>query len=107
MTTEVAVAQPAGELTAFQASWDAQRAAERKLTLSVGKFVVMSTPLFMALFIGLLALAISDQQQWFIWVGLGAGMGTVAACLFGLLAGVTVNAHVLEAIEHETRHRAS
>ena len=44
----------------------------------------------MAVFIGLLALAIGDQQPWYVFVSLGGGMGTVAACLFGLLACVLV-----------------
>jgi hypothetical protein len=104
MTTDVVVAEAPGELTPFQASWDAQLVAEKTLTHAVIKFAIVATPLFMALFIGLLALAIGDQQDWYVFIALGMGMGTVAACLFGLLAGVVLNAEVLEDVEHE-HHR--
>jgi hypothetical protein len=101
MTTDVAIPEPAGELTPFQASWAAELAAERKLTRGLIKFVLVATPFFWMLFIGLLAIAIGDQEDWYVFVGLGMGIGTVAACLFGLLAGVTLNAEVLEDVEHE------
>ena len=104
MTTDVAVAEPAGEITPFQASWDAELVAERTLVDSVIKFVIIASPLFMALFIGLLALAIGDQEDWYVFVALGAGLGIVAACLFGLLAGVVLNVEVLEEVEYE-HHR--
>jgi hypothetical protein len=100
-TTDVAVPEPAGEVTPFQASWDAQLVAERKLTRGLFKFVLLATPFFWMLFIGLLAIAIGDQEDWYVFVALGLGMGTLAACLFGLLAGVTLNAEVLEDVEHE------
>ena len=41
----------------------------------------------------MLAIAIGDDTEWYVWVLLGALMGTIAAVLFGMLGAVTLAAH--------------
>ena len=49
---------------------------------------------------GLLLLAIGDKTEWYVVVGLGC-LGVLAAVLFGMLAGVTLNAHALDVVNHD------
>ena len=56
-------------------------------------------PLGIAFFIGLLALAVGDDLEWWTIIGLGSLLGVLGAVLFGMLGGVTVAAHALEDVD--------
>jgi Mg/Co/Ni transporter MgtE len=103
MSSEVAVA---GEqsTSSFDASLEAERAVERELMRSVIRAIVFGVPIGIAVSLGLLALAISDKADWFVWVGLGVGGGVVGALLFGVLAGVTLAAHKLDVVDQQFGH---
>jgi presenilin-like A22 family membrane protease len=99
MSSEVAVSSSAGPLDSFESSLAAERAAELSLMRSITKSVVIGVPLGILFFIGLLAIALAGEAEWYVIVGLGAIMGVLAAALFGMLGGVTLVAHVLEDVD--------
>jgi hypothetical protein len=92
---EVAVQGAALEL-ARSAALDQQVASERTMMRSVVHGIFIALPFTIAFTIGLLAIAISDKATWYIWVGLGTGIGTYAAVFFGSVAGVMLTAHRLD-----------
>ena len=66
---------------------------------SITKSVIIGIPLGILFFMGLLALAIGGDTEWYVIVGLGAILGVLAAVLFGMLGGVTLVAHTLEEVD--------
>jgi hypothetical protein len=100
MSTEVAI--PAGvDMERFEASLAAEHAAEIDLVRSLVKAIVVSLPITIAVFVLITALAISDKTDWFVWLGLGVGIGVIGACLLGSLAGATINAHKLDEVDRD------
>lgn len=91
----------------FEASLHAEEDAERKLMRSIIKSVVIGIPVGIVVFIGMLALAIGDDTEWYVWVLLGCLMGTLAAVLFGVLGAVTLSAHKLDEIDRQTYGEAT
>jgi hypothetical protein len=99
MSTEVAV--PEGTHTErFEESLAAEHDAERDLLKSLVKSIVVSLPIMIGVFVIITAIAISDKTDWFVWLGLGVGLGVIGAFLLGTLAGATLNAHKLDEVEH-------
>lgn len=88
-------------LDSFTTSLVAEQAAERHLMVSIAKAIVIGIPIGIAFFMGLLLLAIGDKTEWYVVVGLGCIIGILAAVLFGMLAGVTLNAHALDVVNHD------
>jgi hypothetical protein len=109
MTSEIATTAP-GSLepttSSFEASLAAERAAELTMMRSVAKSIVIGLPIGIAFFIALLGLAVGDQLGWWTILGLGAGLGILAAVLFGMLGGVTLVAHVFEDVDRGGGHEA-
>jgi hypothetical protein len=101
MSTEVAVTDGAGLSPTFTASLEAEQAAERDLLRSLAKAVLISLPISIAFFLLLVGVAIADKTHWYVWVGLGVGLGMVGAVLLGALAGATLNAHKLDQVDLE------
>ncbi|MFI5052853.1 MAG: hypothetical protein ACHQDE_00705 [Acidimicrobiia bacterium] len=102
MSTDVAVAD-AGHLSpTFEASLAAEEAAERDLLRSLVKAVLIALPISIAFFLVLVGVAIGDKTHWYVWVGLGIGLGTIGALLLGALAGATLNAHKLDQVDRAT-----
>jgi type IV secretory pathway TrbD component len=102
MSNEIAVPHDAAGAVAvdsFEASLAAEREAERALMRSIVRSVVIGVPLGIAFFVGLIALAVGDQLEWWTILGLGSALGLVGAALFGMLGGVTVAAHVFEDVD--------
>ena len=99
MSSDLVPSEGERSLDSFEASLAAERGAERHLMHSIAKMIVIGTPLGILFFMGLLALAIGGKTEWYVVVGLGAGLGVLAAVLFGMLGGVTLNAHALEEID--------
>jgi hypothetical protein len=100
MSTEVAI--PEAQSERFEASLRAEHAAEHDLMVSLVKSIVISMPIMIGIFVLMSAIAISDKADWWVWLGLGVGLGVVAAFLLGALAGATLNAHKLDEVDRIT-----
>jgi uncharacterized integral membrane protein len=101
MSTEVAVVD-AAPMSRFEASLAAEHAAEHDLMKALVKSIVFTLPVTVAIFVFIAAVAISDKVEWFVWLGLGVGLGVVGALLMGSLAGATMNAHKLDEVDRHT-----
>ncbi|MEX1007688.1 MAG: hypothetical protein WD271_07550 [Acidimicrobiia bacterium] len=99
MSSELVPSESEHSLDSFEASLAAERGAERTLMRSIAKMIVIGTPVGIIFFMALLALAIGDKTEWYVVVGLGGILGVLAAVLFGMLGGVTLNAHALEEVD--------
>ncbi len=103
MSSELAV--PADQsLEHFEESLAAEQSVEHALMRSIIKGVVVATPIMMVFFIGLLAVAVNDRTEWYVWVLLGSAMGLVGGILFGVLAAVTASATKLDEVDREALH---
>jgi hypothetical protein len=100
MSTEVAI--PEAKQARFEASLAAEQQAERGLWTTVAKTILLSLPVMIAAFVLISAIAISDKTEWYVWLPLGAGLGVIGACLLGSLAGATISAHHLDAVDRAT-----
>jgi hypothetical protein len=101
MSTEVAVVETAGS-SRFEQSLAAEHTAERGMMVTVAKTIVLSLPVMIGIFLLMTAIAISDKTEWYVWVGLGVGLGVIGAALLGSLAGATIAAHRLDAVDRAT-----
>ena len=97
-SSELAATAPAGD-DSFEASLAAERVAERTVMRSIVRSIAIAVPIGIAFFIGLIALAVGDQLEWWVIVGIGTLVGLVAAVLFGMLGGVTLAAHAFEEVD--------
>jgi hypothetical protein len=86
----------------YEASLHAEEDAERALLRSIIKSVLIGIPIGIVVVVGMLAIAIGDDTEWYVWVLLGCLMGTLAAVLFGVLGAVTLSAHKLDEIDRDT-----
>ena len=101
MSTEVAVPESTHSAR-FEESLAAEQAAERGLFVTIVKTIVVSLPVMIGIFLLMTLIAISDKTEWYVWVGLGVGLGVIGACLLGSLAGATIAAHRLDAVDRAT-----
>jgi hypothetical protein len=101
MSSEMVPAGSEQELDSFTTSLVTEQAAERHLMVSIAKSIAIGIPIGVIFFLVLLLLAIGDKTEWYVVVGLGGGLGVLAAVLFGMLAGVTLNAHALDVANHD------
>jgi hypothetical protein len=101
MSTEVAVPE-SSHSARFEESLAAEQAAERSLFVTIVKTIVISLPIMIGIFVLMTLIAISDKTEWYVWVGLGVGLGVIGACLLGSLAGATMAAHRLDAVDRAT-----
>jgi hypothetical protein len=104
MSTDVAVTESTELSPTFAASLAAEEAAERDLLRSLVRAVLMALPISIAFFLLISGIAIGDKADWYVWVGLGVGLGTVGAILLGSLAGATLNAHKLDEVDRQALH---
>lgn len=102
MSTEVAVPDNPSPSARFEESLAAEQAAERSLFVTIVKTIVISFPVMIGIFLLMTAIAISDKTEWYVWIGLGVGLGTIGAVLLGSLAGATMAAHRLDAVDRAT-----
>ena len=86
----------------YETSLHAEEDAERKLMHSIIRSIAIALPIGIVVGIGMLAIAIGDHTEWYVWVLLGALMGTIGAVLFGMLGAVTLAAHELDEIDRDT-----
>jgi len=109
MTDETSLATtsvtPASEVatadadTSFETSLAAERVAERTVMRSIVRCIAIAIPIGVAFFVGLIALAVGQDLEWYVIVGIGTLLGLVAAVLFGMLGGVTLAAHAFEEVD--------
>ncbi len=99
MTTAVAIPETGSSLTRFESSLARQHAAERSLLRAILLGTVATVPVGIAVFTGMLALAISSKQPWYVWISLSVGLGTLGSLLLGLLVGATVKGHLLDVVD--------
>jgi threonine/homoserine/homoserine lactone efflux protein len=84
-------------LTVDAARADKHPSAEEAMRATVIKSVAVSVPLAIAFFVGLVALAVHNQQpDWNAWISMAAGIGIIAGVFFGLLMGFTLSSHNFE-----------
>jgi hypothetical protein len=101
MSSEVAVPESTHGAR-FDESLAAEKAAERGLFVTIAKTIVISLPIMIGIFLLMTAIAISDKTEWYVWVGMGVGLGFIGAVLLGSLAGATMAAHRLDAVDRAT-----
>jgi hypothetical protein len=101
MSSEVAVVESTHRAR-FEESLAAEQDAERGLMVTCVKTVLISLPIMIGIFLLMTLIAISDKTEWYVWVGLGVGLGVLGALLLGSLAGVTLSAHRLDAVDRAT-----
>jgi ribose/xylose/arabinose/galactoside ABC-type transport system permease subunit len=74
-----------------------ERSAETAMKVTIIKSVGVSVPIAIAFFVGLVALAVRNQQpDWNAWIAMAAGIGVIAGVFFGLLMGFTLTSHNFE-----------
>jgi hypothetical protein len=100
MSSEVAI--PEARLERFEASLAAEEAAERGLWITITKTILISLPIMVGVLVLMTAIAISDKTDWYVWLSMGVGLGVIGACLLGSLAGATISAHRLDAVDRAT-----
>ena len=101
MSSEVAIPESTHSAR-FEESLAAEQAAEHGLFVTITKAVLISLPIMIGIFLLMTLIAISDKTEWYIWVGLGVGLGVIGAILLGSLAGATISAHRLDAVDRAT-----
>ena len=83
----------------FETALVAEQAVEVSMMRSIAKSIVIGIPIGVLFFTALLWLAVGDDTEWYVVVGLGCGLGVLGAVLFGMLAGVALNAHAMEEVD--------
>jgi hypothetical protein len=79
------------------ASGRKRRSAEEAMRATIIKSVAVSVPLAIAIFVGMVALALRNQQpDWNACLAMAAGIGVIAGVFFGLLMGFTLTSHNFE-----------
>lgn len=74
-----------------------ERSPQDAMRLTIIKSVAVSVPLAIAIFIGMVALALHNQQpNWSAYIVMAAGIGVIAGVFFGLLMGFTLTSHNFE-----------
>ena len=101
MSSELVPTGGEPQLDSFETSLVAEQAAEHHLLVSIAKSIAIGIPIGIIFFMVLLLLAIGDQTEWYVVVGIGSVLGVLAAVLFGMLAAVTLNAHALDVVNHD------
>jgi hypothetical protein len=76
---------------------DKQPTAEDKMRATIIKSVTVSVPVAIGVFVGLIALAVRNQQpDWNAWISMAVGIGVLAGVFFGLLAGFMRTSHLFK-----------
>jgi len=96
---------PSGSLAPVHSgALERQLEAERTMVRSIVLGIFAAAPITIVLAIGMMALAISDKEPWYVWIGLGAGIGAYAALFFGMFAGVALSTHRFDELDEEASH---
>jgi hypothetical protein len=72
-------------------------ASAHAIRMTVVKSIAVSVPLAIGIFVGMVALALRNQQpDWAAYLAMAAGIGVIAGVFFGLLMGFTLTSHNFE-----------
>ncbi len=110
MSAEVEAGQPtsdehvpavAGDTPSrFQESLDREVAAERSVWRSVAIGMGIATPICIAIWIAIVAIAVgSSDPNWGIWLAMAAVIGLTAGVFFGGLFAFMLKAHILDDVD--------
>lgn len=99
MSSELVPTEGEQPSDSFETSLIAEQAVERTLMRSITRCIIIGIPIGILFFMALLWLAVGDDTEWYVIVGLGCGLGVIGAVLFGMLAGVTLSAHAMEEVD--------
>ena len=92
MTSDVEL--PASQALDVPRRPDKQPTAEEKMRTTIIKSVAVSVPVAIGVFVGMIALAVRNQQpDWNAWLSMAVGIGVLAGVFFGLLAGFMRTSH--------------
>jgi hypothetical protein len=80
--------------------------AEHRMVRSVVIGVLVALPITIALAIVIMGLAIGSTASWYVWIGLGVGIGGYAAFFFGTWGGVVRSTHEFDDLDEEAMHSA-
>lgn len=90
-----------GHLAEIQGALDEEQSAERALVRSVLTGIAVAVPICIAIWIGLVVLAVGgDDPDWGIWIAMASIVGVFAGAFFGGLAGFVAKAHLLDEVDH-------
>jgi ribose/xylose/arabinose/galactoside ABC-type transport system permease subunit len=79
------------------ASPPAKQPPEEQAARIIITSIAVSVPIVIALFVGLVALAVHNQQpDWNAWLSMSAGIGLLAGVFTGLLAGFVRSSHLFD-----------
>nr|MDP9334669.1 hypothetical protein [Actinomycetota bacterium] len=68
-----------------------------KMRATIIKSVAVSVPLAIGVVVGLVSLAVRNQQpDWNAWISMAVGIGVLAGVFFGLLAGFMRTSHLFK-----------
>lgn len=89
--------EPLPTETLEAASAGKTRSAEAAMRATIIKSVAIAVPLAIAIFVGMVALAVHNQDpNWNADLAMAAGIGVIAGVFFGLLLGFTLTSHNFE-----------
>ena len=73
------------------------RSVERALRIAIIEGVAVSVPVGIAVFMGVVALAVGDHDpEWGAWLGMAAVLGLYGGMFFGAMAGFLRTAPLLD-----------
>jgi hypothetical protein len=102
VTSELEAASGGARLTTL----DEERAVERALWLHVFKASLVAIPICVAIWVGLVALAIADTNEALLPpLAIGAVIGVIAGVFFGGWAGFLAKAHTLDELDRKVARR--
>ena len=74
-----------------------KRSPEHQARRTIVRSVAVAVPLVVALFIGIVALALHDQQpDWSAWLAMAAAVGIIAGVFAGALAGFVRTSYLFD-----------
>jgi hypothetical protein len=77
-----------------------EHSAEARLIRAVFVGVAVAIPVFVLIWVGLVALAVgSKHPDWAVWLGMAALIGILNGVFFGALAAFVTQAHVLDDVD--------
>ena len=89
-----------GGTVSSEASVEEERRAEHALVIDCIRDVAITVPLAVALWVGLVALALRGKDpDWGAWLGMAAGIGVLAGLFFGTWIAFVRNAPRLQKID--------
>jgi hypothetical protein len=102
VSTEIEVA---GAAAPVPARLERARAAEHELLVTAVKASIVAVPICVAVWVGMvaLALALADSGNFYVALPMAGGIGVVAGAFFGVWAAFLAKAHLLDELDRDAR----